>query len=236
MPNLPPILAVVTLHDLDDLPPLAAALHAGGIRAIELALRTPVALKAVTRLRALLPGALIGAGTVLTPEHLDQARDAGAHFTLAPGLNPRTLRRSLALRHPHIPGVATPGDIQAAVNLGARLLKFFPAKPLGGIPALATMNAPFAHLGLRYVPMGGITAAGIGAWLAGPVVASVGMSAIAPPALIQAGDWPQIQANAATAIANCAAATAALTAAPATAAAAAPATAAAAAPATAGQT
>jgi 2-dehydro-3-deoxyphosphogluconate aldolase/(4S)-4-hydroxy-2-oxoglutarate aldolase len=196
MLNLPPILAVVTLHDLDDLPPLAVALHAGGIRAIELALRTPVALEAITRLRELLPDTFIGAGTVLTPEHLDQARDAGAQFTLAPGLNPQTLRRSLALNHPHIPGVATPGDIQAACELGARLLKLFPAKPLGGLSTLATMNAPFAHLDLRYVPMGGITTDDIGTWLASPIIASIGMSAIASPALIKAKGWSQIQANA----------------------------------------
>ncbi len=208
MPDLPPILAVVTLHDLDDLPSLADALHKGGVRAIELALRTPVALEAITRLRALLPDTLIGAGTVLTPEHLDHARDAGAQFTLAPGLNQQTLRHALALDHPHIPGVATPSDIQAACELGARLLKLFPAKPLGGLSTLVTMNAPFAHLDLRYVPMGGINTSDIGAWLASPIIASIGMSAIASPALIRAKDWPQIQANAATAIANCAAVTA----------------------------
>jgi len=200
MLDLPPILAVVTLHDLADLPPLADALHAGGVRAIELALRTPVAFKAITRLRELLPDTLIGAGTTLTPEQLDQARDAGAHFTLAPGLNPQTLWRALAFDHPHIPGVATPSDIQAACGLGARLLKLFPAKPLGGLPTLATMNAPFAHLNLRYVPMGGVTTGDIGAWLANPIIASIGMSAIAAPALIETRDWPQIQANATAAV------------------------------------
>lgn len=204
MLDLPPIVAVVTLHDLDSLAPLAGALHAGGVRAIELALRTPVAPKAITRLRELLPDTLVGAGTVLTPAHLDQARDAGAHFTLAPGFNPQTLRHAFALKHPHIPGVATPSDIQAACALGASLLKLFPAKPLGGLPALATMNAPFAHLNLRYIPMGGITTDDIGAWLSNPIIASIGMSAIASPALIKAGDWSQIQANAATAIASCA--------------------------------
>ena len=210
MPDLPPILAVVTLQRLDDLSPLAGALHAGGVRAIELALRTPVALTAITRLRELLPDTLIGAGTVLNPAQLDQARDAGAHFTLAPGFNPQTLQHALATGHPHIPGVATPSDIQAACGLGASLLKLFPAKPLGGLPTLATMNAPFEHLNLRYVPMGGIGMADIGAWLSSPVIASIGMSAIAPTALIKAGDWPQIQANAAAttaAAANCAATT-----------------------------
>ncbi len=190
------ILAVVTLHDLEDIPPLADALYSGGIRTIELALRTPVALRAITRLRELLPDALIGAGTTLTPAQLDQARDAGAQFTLAPGLNPGTLRRAIELNHTHIPGVATPSDIQAACELGAGLLKLFPAKPLGGLPTLATMNAPFAHLNLSYVPMGGITTADIDAWLASPIVASVGMSAIASPALIEAKNWSQIQANA----------------------------------------
>lgn len=199
--TLPAIIPVLTVQTLDGLPELAQCLYDGGIRAVELALRSPCALEAVSLIRNSVPDLMLGAGTVLNPGQLDQAHAAGAQFTLAPGLNSDTVRHAARLNRLHIPGVATPTDIQAAVGLGLRLLKFFPAQPMGGLPALKIMHSPFAHLNVRYIPMGGIAEADIAEYLASPLVAAVGTSAIAPATLIQSKDWTRVRDNARAALA-----------------------------------
>lgn len=202
------VIAVVVVERAEDAAPLAHALEAGGLRAVELALRTPAALDALRAMRAAAPGLLLGAGTVLTAEQADAAKAAGADFALAPGLDIATLRHCGRIELPMVPGVATASDIQAALREGCRLLKFFPAEPLGGLRGLQTLAAPFAHLGVRYVLMGGIDAARAPAYLADPAVAAVGGSWMAPAALIRRRAWDELRAAAAQ--------TAALFAAPAT--------------------
>jgi 2-dehydro-3-deoxyphosphogluconate aldolase/(4S)-4-hydroxy-2-oxoglutarate aldolase len=195
------IVAVVTVENVDDAAPLAASLTAGGVVAVELALRTPAALAALRAFRASAPGVLLGAGTVLLPEQADAARAAGADFALAPGFDLATARHCGAIGLPFVPGVATASEIQAALREGFRLLKWFPAEPLGGARGLRALAAPFAHLGVRYLPLGGIDEAKAPAYLAEPAVAAVGGSWIAPADLIRRREWETIRSRAAAAVA-----------------------------------
>ncbi|MEY4686477.1 MAG: hypothetical protein RIR76_500 [Verrucomicrobiota bacterium] len=195
------IVAVVTLDAAADAAPLAEALTAGGLRAVELALRTPAALAALRAMRVAAPGLLLGAGTVLSPEQAGAAQAAGADFALAPGFDVLTARHCGAIGLPFVPGVATASDIQAALREGFRLLKWFPAEPLGGTRGLRALAAPFAHLGVRYLPLGGIDEAKAPAYLAEPAVAAVGGSWIAPADLIRRREWETIRSRAAAAVA-----------------------------------
>ncbi len=191
------VIAVLVIDDPADAVPLADALLAGGVNAIELALRTPSALESLAAIKKHAPQMLVGAGTVLTPAQITQVRAAGADFAVAPGCNPRVLAAAAGAGLPFAPGIATPSDIEAALEFGCRLLKFFPAEPSGGLAYLKNMAAPYAHLGLRYIPLGGITAATAAAWLADPLIAALGGSWLAPRALIQARDWAAVTRRAA---------------------------------------
>ncbi len=118
---------------------------------------------------------------------------------MAPGLNPRVVQRAQALGLPFAPGVATPSDIEAAVELGCRELKFFPAEPSGGMKYLTSMKAPYAHLELSFIPLGGLNAQNMASYLADPAIPAIGGSWLAPRKLIQQQDWDAITANAAEA-------------------------------------
>lgn len=191
------IIAVVVVDDAASAASAVAALADGGVHAIELALRTPAALEALRRVRAASPGVLLGAGTVLTPQQVHQCRDAGVDFAVAPGFNRRVVAEAMEAGLPFAPGIATPSDIEAAVELGCRYLKFFPAEPIGGLRYLTSMAAPYRHLNLRYIPLGGIDAANCAAYFACPLIAAVGGSWLAPTQLIRAGDWDEVRRRAA---------------------------------------
>ncbi len=193
------VVAVIIIEDPVDAVPLARALGAGGISAIELTLRTPRALESIKRIRAELPDVLIGAGTVLNAAQLREVKDAGALFAVSPGCNPSTLRAAQDLGMPFAPGIANPSDIETALEHGCRLLKYFPAGTSGGLPHLAAMGAAFAHLGVKYIPLGGITLETLGDYLKSPLVAAVGGSWLAKPDVIKAKDWAAITAAAAAA-------------------------------------
>ena len=193
------VIAVLTVDDPVDAVPLAQALKTGGISAIELTLRTTHALEAIKRIRAELPDVLIGAGTVLNVNQLKEVQAAGALFAVAPGCNPSTLRAAQDLGLPFAPGVATPSDVEVALEHGCRLLKFFPAGTSGGLPHLTAMGAPFAHLGVKYIPLGGIVLEQLGDYLKSPHVAAVGGSWLAKPDVIKRKDWAEITAAAAAA-------------------------------------
>lgn len=190
------ILAVLILEDADDAVPLATALFEGGIRAMELTLRTPAALEALRRIRAEVPEMIAGAGTLLRPDQIDAAQAAGAAFGVAPGCNPRVLEHALGCGLPFAPGVCTPTDIELAIEAHARLLKFFPAEPSGGLAYLRTVAAPFAHLGVKFIPLGGIGPANAEAYLREPSVLALGGSWLAPRELVQRRDWAEIRRNA----------------------------------------
>ena len=188
------VVAVLILRELEHAVPLGRALEAGGITAVELTLRTPAALQALTRLKKEVPQLLVGAGTVLSPTDLRAAREAGADFAVSPGVNVRVLEEAVQAGFSFAPGVATPSDIEAALEQGCRLMKFFPAEPLGGLSYLRAIAAPFEHLGVEYIPLGGMTEQSMVPYLERRSTAAIGGSWIATPELIAAQQWEKITA------------------------------------------
>lgn len=186
------IVAVLILDRVQDAVPVARSLVAGGVTVMELTLRTPVALDALKAVRAEVPEMIAGVGTILTPDQVEQARVSGAQFGLAPGVNPRVLVAARDASLSFAPGVATPSDIEVALEHGCRLLKFFPAEPCGGLPYLNSIVAPFLHLGIQFLPLGGLNPANLATYLANPNIAAIGGSWLAPRDLIKAGSWKEI--------------------------------------------
>ena len=193
------VIAVLVIDDEAHARPLAEALLAGRVDVMELTLRTDAALGALKTIRKEVPDMLAGIGTILTPEQVEQVVEADGAFGVAPGCNPRVVRRAQELGLPFGPGIATASDIEAAVELGCRQLKFFPAEPTGGMKYLKSVMAPYAHLGLKYVPLGGLNAENMVDYLSHPAVPAVGGSWIAKRDLIQKADWTAITERAAEA-------------------------------------
>jgi len=174
---LAPVIPVLVVERVADAVPLAQALVAGGLPALEVTMRTPVALEAMREI-ASVPGAIVGAGTVLDPGMLDDALAAGARFIVSPGLTEPLGKAALAAGATLLPGVATAGDIMRGLDLGLTRFKFFPAATSGGLPALKALAAPF-HMA-RFCPTGGITPETAPDWLAQPFVGCVGGSWVVP--------------------------------------------------------
>ena len=196
------VIAVLMIDNVKHAVPVAQALIDGGVTAMELTLRTPVALDALRAIRAEVPEMMAGIGTMLTPEQVEQAVDAGAAFGVAPGTNPRVIKAAIDANLPFGPGVVTPTDIEIAVELGCRLLKYFPAEPSGGLPYLNSVAAPFVHLGVRFVPLGGVNAENLGTYLRHELILAVGGSWLAPRDLIVQEDWAAIRQRAVDATAR----------------------------------
>jgi 2-dehydro-3-deoxyphosphogluconate aldolase/(4S)-4-hydroxy-2-oxoglutarate aldolase len=190
------VIAVLTIEDPADAVPVARALMSGGVHAMELTLRTPAALEALREIRTGVPEMLAGMGTVLSTGQVHDVATIGAAFGVAPGTNRRVISAAVELGLSFAPGVVTPSDIEAAVELGCRVLKFFPAEPSGGLPYLRSMAAPFSHLGVRYIPLGGINLDNLATYLADDNILAVGGSWLAPRELIAGQDWPAIEQNA----------------------------------------
>jgi 2-dehydro-3-deoxyphosphogluconate aldolase/(4S)-4-hydroxy-2-oxoglutarate aldolase len=186
------IVAVLILDRVPDAVPVAQSLVAGGVTVMELTLRTPVALDALKAVRSEVPEMIAGVGTILTPDQVEQAKESGAQFGVAPGVNPRVLAAARDARLSFAPGVATPSDIEAALEHGCQLLKFFPAEPCGGLTYLNSIVAPFLHLGIQFLPLGGLHPANMATYLANPHIAAIGGSWLAPRELIKAGSWKEI--------------------------------------------
>ena len=194
--------AVAVVEDPEKAVPLAQTLLEGGVDSIELTFRTPCAVEALRRIATEVPEVLVGAGTVLTPAQLHEAKEAGAAFAVAPGFNPEVVRAAADIGLPFAPGVMTPSEIEGAYALGCtRLMKFFPASVAGGLKGLKTLAAPYKHLGIKFLPLGGLKLENTAEWLADPLIAACGGSWIAPAKLIAAGEWDAIRANAAAATA-----------------------------------
>lgn len=178
---LAPVIPVIVIDRVADAVPLAEALVAGGLPVLEVTLRTPAALDALTAMKAV-KGAVVGAGTVLDPAMLAGAVDAGAEFIVSPGLTGRLGQAAVDSGIPFLPGVASAGDIMRGLDLGLSHFKFFPAATSGGVPALKALAAPFGMA--RFCPTGGITAASAPEWLALDPVPCVGGSWVVPPGLL----------------------------------------------------
>jgi 2-dehydro-3-deoxyphosphogluconate aldolase/(4S)-4-hydroxy-2-oxoglutarate aldolase len=186
------VVAVLILDRAEDAVQVARSLMAGGVNAIELTLRTPAALQALKQIRAEVPEMIAGAGTILTPEQVRSVKEAGAHFGVAPGMNPRVLAAAREAGLSFAPGVATPSDIEAALEFECRLLKFFPAEPSGGLSYLNSIAAPYLHFGLKFIPLGGLNPTNMASYLQDPKIAALGGSWLAPRDLINAGSWKEI--------------------------------------------
>lgn len=186
------VVPVLTIDKLEQAVPLARALVAGGLNVLEITLRTDTALASIREMVRALPDAVIGAGTVLTPEQAASAMSSGARFLVSPGMTPRLVDAAAAWPVPFLPGVATASEAMALSDMGYRMLKFFPAEPAGGVAALKALGAPLANL--AFCPTGGIDAAKAAAYLALPNVAAVGGSWVAPARAVAAGDWGTITA------------------------------------------
>ena len=192
------VVAVATVDDPDAAERLAEALLQGGIDLLELTLRTPAGLEGIRRIRTTFPDLCVGAGTVLTPRQVQQARDVGARFAVAPGLNPRVIDAARALGLPFAPGVYSPSDIELGVELGCPVLKFFPAATQGTPVQFRTTVAPYLHLGVQFIPLGGLTAENAPAFLQERGVLALGGSWIASTERIRNGDWASIREAART--------------------------------------
>ena len=190
------VIATVVIDRAEDAVPLGQALIAGGIDVMELTFRTSAAVEALRQIKANVPEMLAGVGTVLTTDQVKAAVDAGAAFGVAPGLNPNVLEQAKKENLPFYPGIATPSDIEQALEIGCTTLKFFPAQAIGGLAYLKSMAAPYAHRNIRYIPLGGINAENMKEYLRDPLILAVGGSWITKRELIQNQDWKTITQNA----------------------------------------
>jgi len=186
-----PVIPVLTIAKAADAVPLCRALLTGGLPVLEITLRTAAALDAIEAVRAALPDAVVGVGTVTRPDELARAAQAGARFAVSPGFATKLARAAAAARCPLLPGVMTPSEVMAASDAGFTALKLFPAQPAGGVALLKALAGPFPDV--AFCPTGGVTPSNAAEYLAQPNVACVGGSWIAPAALIDAGDWAAIE-------------------------------------------
>jgi 2-dehydro-3-deoxyphosphogluconate aldolase/(4S)-4-hydroxy-2-oxoglutarate aldolase len=186
-----PVVPVLIVEDWRQAVPLARALVAGGLPAIEITLRTPAALESIRAVAAEVEGAYAGAGTVLTPDQLEDAAEVGARFAVSPGSSPGLLAAAAGAALPLLPGAASASEAMALLERGYRLQKFFPAEPAGGIAYLKALASPLPAV--RFCPTGGIDATNAPTYLALPNVICVGGSWVAPKEALAAGDWTSIE-------------------------------------------
>lgn len=192
------VIPVLTIERLEDAVPLAKALVAGGVRTLEVTLRTAVAVEAARAIIAGVPEAIVGIGTILNGDDLARAEALGAKFGISPGATPELLTAAASSRLPFAPGIATASELMQALAHGFDVVKFFPAEPAGGIKALRALAGPFPQV--RVCPTGGVSEANAATWLAEPNVLAVGGSWLCPAADIRAGNWAGITAMCVTAM------------------------------------
>ena len=197
--KLSPVMPVVVIEEADIAPELARAFSRGGIRVLEVTLRTAAALRAIELIAREVPEISVGAGTVLSAQDLRAAADAGAAFAISPGATGALLEAGLNAPLPYLPAIATASELMAGLTHGYHCFKFFPAGPAGGTAALKSFAGPFPQA--RFCPTGGITPATVGSYLALPNVLCVGGSWLSPAQALAARDWKRIEALAADAAA-----------------------------------
>ena len=185
-----PVIPVVAVHSVEGAVALARALAAGGLPAIEITLRTPVALEAIKAVVGEVPEAICGAGTILTPRQFEAAEAAGAQFIVSPGATPALLDTAEDSPVPLLPGAASPSELMAMIARGYEMLKFFPAEQLGGVPYLKALAPVFPAI--RFCPTGGVSLRNVADYLALPNVVCVGGSWVAPASALEAGDFAEV--------------------------------------------
>jgi 2-dehydro-3-deoxyphosphogluconate aldolase/(4S)-4-hydroxy-2-oxoglutarate aldolase len=189
-----PVIPVIVVDDVEHAVPLAEALVAGGLRVLEVTLRTPAALAAIRAMKSV-EGAIVGAGTVTNPDQVDQALDAGSEFIVSPGLTEPLGKAAIASGVPFLPGIANAGDIMRGLDMGLTHFKFFPAMAAGGLPALKALAAPFGQC--RFCPTGGIGLGNAPEWLAFEPVLCVGGSWVSPKGVPDRGEIERLAREAA---------------------------------------
>jgi 2-dehydro-3-deoxyphosphogluconate aldolase / (4S)-4-hydroxy-2-oxoglutarate aldolase len=186
------VIPVLTIEKVEHAVPLAKALVAGGVRTLEVTLRTDAALDAAKAIIAEVPEAIVGIGTILNPDDLARAMDIGAKFGISPGATPELVKAAAVSTFLFAPGIATASELMQALGHGFDVVKFFPAEQAGGIKALRALGGPFPNV--RFCPTGGVGEANAASWLAEPNVLCVGGSWLCPAADIRSGNWAGITA------------------------------------------
>lgn len=196
--SLAGLVPVIKVQDAADAVPLCRALQEGGLPVAEITFRTDAAEEAIRRVHEALPEVLLGAGTVLSTEQVDRAVAAGAAYIVSPGLNPRVVRHCVENNIPVVPGCANPSDIEAALELGLKTVKFFPAEALGGLKVIKAMSAPYG--GVTFLPTGGINEKNLNDYLAFPKIIACGGSWMVPDDAVKSKDWDRVRSLAASAV------------------------------------
>ena len=186
------VIPVIVIDDASKAVPLAKALVAGGLNVLEVTFRTSAAAESIAAIKREVPGAIVGAGTVLTPEMAKAAKDAGAEFGVAPGFDPAVVSAAKELGLPFVPGVATASELSQALTAGAKLVKFFPAEAAGGVKMIKNLLGAFRFTGVKFMPTGGINLSNVRDYLAVPEVVACGGTWIVPKDAVAAGDWEAI--------------------------------------------
>lgn len=202
------IVPVVVLDKAEWAAPLAEALLKAGLDVMEITFRTAAAEAAIHAIASRFPTMCVGAGTLLTVDQVQRAAGAGARFGVAPGLNPKIVQAAAQTSLPMVPGVMTPTELEAAMDLGCRILKFFPAEAAGGVKMLKALIGPYGHTGVKFIPTGGIEAKNMRDYLALPAVAAIGGSWMVEKKLIAGAKWAEIESLTREALAAAAAITA----------------------------
>lgn len=196
------IIATPNILNKEDTPYVIEALHKGGIRWVEITLRTPIALEVIQLITRQFPQMKVIAGTVIESDQVSQVQDAGASIAVSPNLSEKVIEKALSSEMPFIPGVATPSEIGLGVELGLDTFKFFPAEIIGGMRYLKRVYAPYAHKEIQFIPLGGITEERIPEYTKEEFVLALGGSWISDKKLIESKNWQQITQNASSAIAK----------------------------------
>jgi len=187
------IIAVLEIESEMNAVPIAKALLEGGVKVIELALRTPAALPSIPLIAKEVPQMYIGVGTIIEPGQAAMVKkESGVRFGVSPGINPEIVKEAIAAGLPFAPGIATPSEIEQALALGCRLVKFFPAEGMGGLSFLKNINAPYNHLGMKYIPLGGVSLENLASYAQFKPVLAIGGSWLATKDLIKAQNWAEI--------------------------------------------
>lgn len=193
-----PVIPVIVIDDIEDAVPLAQALVNGGLKVLEVTLRTDHGLQAISKIKQAIPGAIVGAGTVITPDDVARAVEAGAEFLVSPGCTDALVHAALAHSVPLLPGVVTPSEAMTLLQRGISHMKFFPAQAAGGIPMLKSIAGPLPQI--KFCPTGGITESNASNFLALQNVLCVGGTWMLDKALIKAKDWVAIEDKARAAV------------------------------------
>ena len=187
------IIAVLEIESEQNAVPLAKALLDGGIKVIELALRTKAAFPSISLIAKEVPQMYIGTGTIIEPGQAAMVKkESAVRFGVSPGINPVIVKEAAAAGLPFAPGIATPSELELAISLGCRTVKFFPAEGMGGLKFLKNINGPYNHLGIKYIPLGGVTIDNLPDYAGFSPVIAIGGSWIASKDLINAQNWKEI--------------------------------------------